>query len=275
MAAWTVSAPDHASFVRTTVRTVGLLSIDCLDLTSKQLTGTDIRLILHAVKTPGSVTSLLLGNNSLLGAEGAAAVGEFLAESPSLTSLDLRGTLIGDEGLAHILKGLDSNISLTNLDLRRNKFNGASAVQIRDFIRENATISKIDLRHNAIGEPGADAIVDAVKAGHATADIFMEATKDQVQRLEAALEKNRNRPMVLTLRWSPPIGGALRFVCSTMGGRELAGIEAHVSDKLGDFRARVAKTVGVNATNVVLILPDARMLEDASGTLKLEELLGS
>lgn len=212
-----------------------------LDLSSKVLTGAEIAEILGAVGTPEAVTTLVLAHNPI-GVEGAKAVGEFLARSPSLMALDLRCTQIGDEGLQSILEGLSANISLKSLDLRRNQLGNQSAQGLATFLEGSATIAAIDLRHNGI-------------------------TSDH-GALSVALQQIRNRRMVLTLGWQPPVAGVLRLVCTTMAGRELASVEAHVSDQLSVLRQKIAQQVSVSVSNVVLVLPDATILEDVPGTLK-------
>lgn len=257
-------AADHAAYVAAVRAQVAHATPATLDLTSKLLTGAEVAQILGAVEAPEAVTTLVLAHNPI-GAGGAKAVGEFLAKSPSLTALDLRCTRIGNEGLKSILEGLSTNISLTSLDLRRNEFGDESAQGIAAFLRGSVTIAAIDLRHNRISENGVGTITEVVSSCGATADIWVS---DSQAALSAALEQNRNRPMVLTLHWQPPVAGALRLVCLTMAGRELASVDAHTSDTLGALRQKVAQQVSVNASNVVLILPDATILEDASGSLK-------
>jgi hypothetical protein len=249
-------------------------SVTTVDMTSKLLSAADLTEVLSAISSPMILKDLKLGNNHELGSQGAFVVGQFLAQSTSLTMLDMRSTRIGDVGLGHILAGLVENISLTKLDLRRNGFDDKSAEKVAEFISSHSFISELDLRHNNISWKGVQKITQAVKSNVlATAEIYLDANAANLE-LQKALDENRKRKMLLSLSWAPPVGGSLRCICSTMAGRELAAVNVNISDNCAALKAKIAVQVSISPANLQLVLPSAQILADDSGVATLQSLLG-
>lgn len=76
-------------------------------------------LIFHVVKLPCFFFFSLSFMHSVIGATGAVAVAEFIAESPRLLRLDLRENEIKTGGLMALSLALKVNTSLLRLDLDR------------------------------------------------------------------------------------------------------------------------------------------------------------
>ncbi|MDQ3159319.1 MAG: hypothetical protein M3P98_04275 [bacterium] len=102
-----------------------------LDLSNKELTNGDIKVICSFLNENPQITSLDVSYNQI-GAEGAKA----LAANTSLTSLDVSVNQIGAEGA----KALAANTSLTSLDVRYNKISdgGAKALAANRIVLGNA-----------------------------------------------------------------------------------------------------------------------------------------
>eukprot|EP00928_Gymnodinium_smaydae_P050018 TRINITY_DN33632_c0_g1_i1.p1 TRINITY_DN33632_c0_g1~~TRINITY_DN33632_c0_g1_i1.p1 ORF type:complete len:294 (+),score=53.40 TRINITY_DN33632_c0_g1_i1:116-883(+) len=246
-------------------------SLEKLDMTSKQLTGADVERILAAVKTPESLTTLVLANNPSVKADGGAAVGAFIEKATGLRELDLRSTNVGGVGLVRILDALKES-SVTSLDFRRNSFNEHCARRVADFIEKSTSMVKMDVRHNPL-HSGITFIIKAVENSGFTADILVDSVSSKFSAaLNAALQANKK--MVLTLSWSLSTGGTLDFVCTTLGGQEVASIEVQTSDNFGDIEAGIAHQLGVDVCNLVLILESVPVMDNTTRNASLQKLLG-
>jgi hypothetical protein len=94
---------------------------------------------------------------------GAAAFGELLAKSGTLTALDLHANQIGDTGAKALARGLASNTTLKTLDLRANDIGDAGALELLAAAQRSPALTLLNLHCNYLG-PKAEQAMQAAEA---------------------------------------------------------------------------------------------------------------
>lgn len=234
------------------------------------------------------IASLNFGINAI-GESGSQAIASILLTNTVLTELDLRSNQIGDVGVGHIAQALKSNTSLIKLDLRRNSMTDAGAVTIASLLETCPRVEKIDLQNNKLTERGVQSMTHAIQASGCMTELdarhnFLSeyGTKEAPDmakyrdELLHALNNNRNRPIVLTMRWSPVVGNdrLLNIVVSSMGGQDMAEHTVSIDTTLLDLRDTLKRRIGTSVQRPLkLVSPDGQLLEDPTDRKSLESLL--
>jgi len=265
------SPGSHTSFHRPALIA---MEINCC---SKKLVDRDVEAIFNlcAKKVPSPDIALINLAHNQIHAKGTAAVARFLACSGKVKKLDMRSNHIGNEGLAHLVDALEADTALTDLDLRRNELDDRCVDHLASLLESNQAIVNLDLRNNKLTAAGIDRVTAAVASSGCQTEINVEWLGDEAcrERLAAALAKNRETLMVLTLMWDPPIAGKLLMRCCSIGGSEVASEQVLLSDTLASLNSALAKSLRISPQRLRLILPNAQILEDETGTATLQQLL--
>ena len=76
-----------------------------------------------------------------VGADGAEAIAEALAENSSVTLIHLRGNNIGNDGAKAIAEALKKNSSVTQISLSNNDIGADGAEAIAEALKKNSSVT--------------------------------------------------------------------------------------------------------------------------------------
>ncbi len=93
-----------------------------------------------------------LGDNHLVGSEGAAHIADSLRDNVALRELRLDGCGVGDDGAIFVAGALAVNGSLRELRLQRNRITECGAASLADAIKVWVANTQSDI-HNAMSVP--------------------------------------------------------------------------------------------------------------------------
>ncbi|KAL0242495.1 hypothetical protein GEMRC1_005058 [Eukaryota sp. GEM-RC1] len=130
-------------------------------------------LLIEALKTNTTVTSVDLGSNSIED-EDARALAEVLKINTSVTGIDLRNNSIGDEGARALAEALKVNVSVTSVNLWDNSIGYEGARALAEALKVNASVTSVVLRDNFIGDEGAEALAEALKVNSFVLSVNLE-----------------------------------------------------------------------------------------------------
>ncbi|KAL0243318.1 hypothetical protein GEMRC1_005879 [Eukaryota sp. GEM-RC1] len=105
-------------------------------------------LLIEALKTNTTVTSVNLGSNSI-GDVGARALAEALIVNSCVTSVGLQSNSIGDEGARALAEALIVNSCVTSVGLQSNSIGDEGVRALADALKVNASVTSVDLSLNS------------------------------------------------------------------------------------------------------------------------------
>ncbi|KAL0243286.1 hypothetical protein GEMRC1_005847 [Eukaryota sp. GEM-RC1] len=149
-------------------------------------------LLIEALKTNSTITSLELGSNSI-GAEGAGALAESLKVNASVTSVNLWNNSIGAEGARALADALKVNASVTNIDLSYNSIGAEGAEALTVALKVNVSVTSVNLGGNFIGDEGARTLAEALKVNTSVTSVNLKCNSigdDGARALAEALKVN-------------------------------------------------------------------------------------
>ena len=165
-------------------------------------------LVLHA-----NLTSLDL-RGCQIHAAGAAALAALLQhrDAPPLATLSLEWNSIGttDAGPKALAAALAQSLSLTSLDLRNNHLGPTAVAAIADGISRSAALRSIDLRWNAAGASGGLALEEALCGNHTMLRVQLSGNRvppECLGRIEAHLARNGGINTAIARFARPGVGG--------------------------------------------------------------------
>jgi hypothetical protein len=90
-------------------------------------------------------------------------LGEAIASSPNIDTIDMGGSVMGDQGAEGFILALYNNENVDTLFLGANKLTSATAFSIRDMLKHNNRLRRLDLGYNDIQNDGTIAIAEGLK----------------------------------------------------------------------------------------------------------------
>jgi hypothetical protein len=152
----------------------------------------DARALATALANSATLTRLELVRSNI-GVEGAQALAAALRNNATLTVLVLDRNNIGDQGAQALAAALMNNATLTVLNLDLNNIGDAGAQALAAALRNNATLTDLMLGYNNIDDEGARALAAALHDNATLTDLNLRVTNigdEGAQALAAALHDN-------------------------------------------------------------------------------------
>jgi len=260
-----------------------------LDLSGFFIGDEGIERLVPILSRPCGVTSLDLWGNRL-GHQGARHLGQILQRNGQIASLDLAGNEVGPTGADHLAVALrHETCGLRSLNLRGNHILNQGANAMAFALQENSTLTSLYLWGNEISDSSAVCFATALDKNTTLQEFDLMFMDFRIERL---LRRNRAMAtplLVLTIRAcrkepdlpsptsaiSRPPRRTISLVFTTMGGREVAELEADPSQAcLPQLCVDLARKAGVAVGQLRLALPDGRQLSESDQSRPLGELLG-
>jgi Ran GTPase-activating protein (RanGAP) involved in mRNA processing and transport len=133
-----------------------------IDLSFRQLTDSDMSIVVKQAIIQKQCTSLLL-NDNLITSEGATIIANALHDNTTLEELNLWSNQVSDLGVHSLTQVLSANNSrLRSIGLGQNRISDVGAQHLAAMLKTNTTITRLWLFHNEIGDQGVKALVDVL-----------------------------------------------------------------------------------------------------------------
>lgn len=104
-------------------------------------------------------------------------LGEAIASSPNLKTVDMGGATMGDEGAEGIILSLYNNDFIEILYFGANKLTSTTAFALRDMLKQNNKLKKIDLGYNDLQNEGVIALAEALRTNCALETLVLEGNQ--------------------------------------------------------------------------------------------------
>ena len=101
-------------------------------------------------------------------------LGEAIASSASLTTVDLGGCGLGDEGLQGLMQWIDDTLKLESIFLGNNQITAKGVKYIAEMLKTNTNLRALDLGFNQLGDDGATVLSASLKYHCAMQSIILE-----------------------------------------------------------------------------------------------------
>lgn len=235
--------------------------------------------LFEALKVNTGLTTLDISFNEI-GLQGVRCVAGALCRNSTLTSLDLSCTGMGDAGAAELAEALACNLALTTLSLRLNRVGNLACQKLSLALRSNTPLSFLDLSHNEITSEGAEHLAAGLEANSCLTSLKLDSkiSESVAWRLEEALQKNRNPPVVLTVQCQSLESSLVAVTCLTLAGEEAARFEFPLHGSMANFEERALLAVHPRLSpldhHVRFVMPDGRLTRQLTKTLTLAQVLG-
>jgi hypothetical protein len=153
------------------------LHLDALGLGHASMAG-KLEVIVDAIRSNNSLTTLTLQDNHLQGRDAAYALGLLLRYSPTLRIVSLAGNNLGSD-IWTVVQNLPRALSLETLDLCKNGIDDQGAKHVAHAISGHAeypaslikrappSLRELRMGHNAIGPEGLSALMEALSLHNA------------------------------------------------------------------------------------------------------------
>ncbi|KAL0243362.1 hypothetical protein GEMRC1_005923 [Eukaryota sp. GEM-RC1] len=223
-------------------------SVTSVNLGYNSIGAEGARALAEALKVNVSVTSVNLSYNSI-GAEGVRALAEALKVNVSVTSVNLSYNSIGAEGVRALAEALKVNVSVTSVNLKSNSIGVEGARALAEALKLNASVTSIDLEYNSIGDEGARALAEALKVNASVTSIDLEYNSigdEGARALAEALKVNASVTSIDLEDNSIGDDGARAFAEALKVNTTVSSINLR-DNSLGDEGVRaLAETIKVN-----------------------------
>jgi Ran GTPase-activating protein (RanGAP) involved in mRNA processing and transport len=133
-----------------------------IDLSFRQLTDHDIDIVVKQAIIQKQCTVLLL-NDNVITAEGAAMIANALYNNTTLEELNLWNNQVSDLGVQSLSQALLMNNSvLRSIGLGQNRISDVGAQHLAEMLKTNTTLTRLWLFHNEIGDRGMKLLADVL-----------------------------------------------------------------------------------------------------------------
>ncbi len=217
-----------------------------------------------------ALRSLDLYGNTLIGAEGVAAISDGLAKNTTLSALDLYSCNAHVAGALALSNALRSNRSLTTLGLKCNSLGAAGAQHLANALAHNTSLLRLNLDRNELGTAGVAALHAVLVAQR------QNKTLTQLSLFNNALEPTSTLPTDIAAALSANKLAAASAAAAATDSKAATGstsaaapmaIASHTIHIIPAYQLQVTRVVGAGSFGTAYLVQWNRaLLPTASGS---------